>query len=455
MHVVNHLLEKLQRCARAMTRCRFFFVSFLLLGFGSISPAQQPVPTPNGDERLTIEQAVAEAVDKNLDLIAERFNLPISEARLITARLRPNPVFTLGGDHLDLLGTGYNQQNGAGPPEYSLRTDFLFERGGKRQRRIDVAQAGKRVAELQLQNTIRGVVLDVQTAFVDVLRAKAELALAREIFSTFDEIVRINASRVKSGDLAEVELIRSQVAQLQFENTVRQAELQLQTARAQLQLLLGRRKGDRRVDAVGDMRREPVSLRLENLRAQAFTQRPDLLAQQQESARTQAELRLQLAQGKVDYSLGTEYRRQDGLAGRGNSLGLFFQTNIPLFNHNQGEIERARQEQLQAEARIRALEATIENELEVAYLRYRNSLNTLNRIEESLLTRASDVRQISHFSYRRGEATFLEFLDAQRAYTETMQAYNGARAEFARSLYGIDAATGTISSRTISSGGKP
>jgi len=52
------------------------------------------------------------------------------------------------------------------------------------------------------------------------------------------------------------------------------------------------------------------------------------------------------------------------------------------------------------------------------------------------------MRQISEYSYRRGEATFLEFLDAQRAYNETMQAYNQARADFARSLYGIDAAIG-------------
>jgi len=48
---------------------------------------------------------------------------------LITARVRPNPVFSLGGDHLDLLGTGYNDVNRAGPAEYSMRTDFLFERG--------------------------------------------------------------------------------------------------------------------------------------------------------------------------------------------------------------------------------------------------------------------------------------------------------------------------------------
>ncbi len=426
-----------------MNRCASHFVLLSILWFNSILLAQHSRPAPGqDDEPLTIAEAVAQALEKNLDLIAERYNLPIAEARLITARVRPNPVFSLGGDHLDLLGTGYNDVNRAGPAEYSMRTDFLFERGEKRRRRIELAQAGKRVTELQLLNAIRSVVLGAQTAFVDVLQAKEDLALASDTLSTFEEIVRINTSRVKSGDLAEVELIRSQVAQLQFENRVRQAELQLQTSRAQLQVILGRKRGDLSVDAVGDMRRELIPVLPDGLRARAFSQRPDLLAQQQNHVRSQAELRLQLAHGRVDYSFGTEYRRQEGLAGRGSSLGIFFQTNLPVFNRNQGEIERARQEELQAEARIRALEATIDNEVEVAYLRYRNAMTTLSRIEDSMLAKAKDMRQISEYSYRRGEATFLEFLDAQRAYNETMQAYNQARADFARSLYGIDAAIG-------------
>ena len=63
-----------------------------------------------------------------------------------------------------------------------------------------------------------------------------------------------------------------------------------------------------------------------------------------------------------------------------------------------------------------------------------------------MVGKARDVRSITEFSYKRGEATFVEFLDAQRAYNDTMQAHNDARADFARSLYGIDAAIGTQAS---------
>jgi outer membrane protein, heavy metal efflux system len=413
--------------------------------FSTIHLAQAQALESRELEPLAIGQAVTEAIDRNLDLFAERYKIPIADAQIVTAKLRPNPVVSLWGNYFDILGTGFDPAtNAAGPTESGARIDFILERGGKRRERITVAEASKTVSQFEFLNATRTLIVDVQSGFVDVLQAKAEVALAVENLKTFEEIVRVNTSRVKSGDLAEVELIRSQVAQLQFENTVRQAELRLQTARARLQLLVGRRRGDRLVDAIGEMRRDETPLSLEALRKRASVQRPDMLAQRQDQARSQAELRLQLAQGKIDSTVGVAANRQwIRTLNAGNSMGFFFSIPLPLHNRNQGEIARAQQERLQVEARIRALETTIENEVDIAYLQYQNARTILSRIEETLLVKAKDVRQVTEYSYRRGEATFLEFLDAQRAYNETVQAHNQAQADFARSLYSVDAATGT------------
>src|SRR5439155_5660082 len=98
---------------------------------------------------LTIEQAAAEAVQNNLALVAGRFNITIAEAAAITARLRPNPVLSGGANSLDWLGTGFDEVNNAGPPEYAIRVDVPFERGRKRELRTDFADYGKRIAEAQ------------------------------------------------------------------------------------------------------------------------------------------------------------------------------------------------------------------------------------------------------------------------------------------------------------------
>ena len=61
-----------------------------------------------------------------------------------------------------------------------------------------------------------------------------------------------------------------------------------------------------------------------------------------------------------------------------------------------------------------------------------------------MLGQARDVRTTTEYAYRRGEASFVEFLDAVRAFNDTMQSYNQARADYARSLYTLDAISGKV-----------
>ncbi|MBI1357889.1 MAG: hypothetical protein GC160_26425 [Acidobacteria bacterium] len=390
---------------------------------------------------LTLEDAIHEAVADNLDLAAARYGVSIAEARQITARLRPNPVMSLSGDHLDVLGTGYNSINNAGPNEYAFRTDFVLERGGKRAARMQVGAVDRSLAALQFQDSLRRLIFDVESAFVDVQLAKESLLLARENLGSLNAIVAVNTERVRVGDLAGVDLERSRLAAMQYETAVRQADLQLRQANTRLQLLLGRSDVVADFDVTGPLRRDEGELDMADVRRRAQTLRPDMLEVRQAQVRNQADLRLQIAQGKVDYSTGVEYRRQQGVNGMGNSIGVFFSAPLPVFNRNQGEIVRAEREAAQAAAQIRALEARINSEVVAAWQEYSTSRGVLGEIEQGMLTKAKEVRETTEYSYRRGEATLVEFLDVQRAFNDVMQTYNEARASYARSLYLIDAVT--------------
>ena len=241
-----------------------------------VLPAALAAQIPAAPEAITLDQAIREAVASNLDLAAEKYNISVAEARQITASLRPNPVLTTTGDHLDLLGTRYNAINNGGPNEFSVRTDFLLERGEKRAARIALAGAQKSVAELGFRDTLRRLIFDVESSFVDVQIAKEELALAQDNLRSLNGIVAINSARVQAGDLAVVELSRSQVAALQYQTAVRLAELQLRQAKNRLQLLLGRPVPLEAFDTTGPLRRDQQRIDLEEVRTQARVQRPDV-----------------------------------------------------------------------------------------------------------------------------------------------------------------------------------
>jgi cobalt-zinc-cadmium efflux system outer membrane protein len=95
--------------------------------------------TLSAQEKLTLDQAISEALEKNAAMLAERANIAVADAHIITARLRPNPTLSFSANHLDILGTGFNDINGGGPSEGTLHTDYTLERGGKREARTAAA----------------------------------------------------------------------------------------------------------------------------------------------------------------------------------------------------------------------------------------------------------------------------------------------------------------------------
>ncbi len=405
----------------------------MALSLGGLLQAQ-PTAGP-----ITIEQALEEGVQKNLSLLAERYNVQIADARIIQAGLRPNPTLTFNQLYVDLFRQGLTAEKSSGPTESDIGVNWTFERGGKRARREDVASAAKSVAELSLINTIRQLRLDVQNAFVDVLTAKSSLALAQDNLKSLRGIVDINESRVKSGDLAEVELKRSRLAALQFQNSVRQAELRVRTASTRLQLLLGR-SPDTALEIRGDFRNDTTDLKVEELMQVALELRPDLQATRKDADRAKFDIGLQTANGKVDYQVGATFNSQYTYAS-GNTASFSFQIPLPIYNRNQGEIERARRENQQLLLRARAVERQIGSEVRTAWEQYQTARQLVDVIGKTMLDQAREVRDTTEYSYRRGEASLVEFLDAQRTYNDTVQSYNDARGDYARGLYLLEAVT--------------
>src|ERR1700745_1676138 len=112
-----------------MTRTtgRFAFVAILVATAAAGARAQAP---PGA---VTVAQAVTEAVDHNLSLLAERYNVSVADAAVLTAGLRPNPLF-----RADVILPDSNlMDTGVGLREGVVRTDYVVERAGKRDRRID------------------------------------------------------------------------------------------------------------------------------------------------------------------------------------------------------------------------------------------------------------------------------------------------------------------------------
>ncbi len=381
---------------------------------------------------LSVDGAIAEAVQNNLALLAERANLSIADAASITARLRPNPVLSASAESLDWLGTGFDTVNAAGPPQYAVRVDVPFERGGKRDIRIDVADQKRRLAEAQLAESVRRLKLDVAIASIDVLEAKAKLALAEDNLRSLDRLVQLNEQRLASGAIPQLEVTRSRVAMLQYRSAVRTAQLAVSEARLKLLPLLGKQPDDVPVDIDDRLGVTPAEAPALPALQQAAQTRPDLLALRTDQARSVADLRLEQAQGKVDYTVGAEYRREQGVNGKGNMVGFFMSVPLPFSNRNQGEIARADAEREKAARSVRAGETSVAGEVAAAYQEFESARSLLADIEHDLLAPTREARNSVAYVYQAGATSLLDVLDAQRAFNDTMDTYYSAQAAYRR-----------------------
>lgn len=391
---------------------------------------------------ITTAQAVEEAIQNNPSLIAERLGIPVAETASITAALRPNPVVSVGADTIG-HGTLYNQNQNTSPTDINVRVDYPIERAHKRELRMDAAGYQRRIVQARVEDSVRRLRLDVTLACIDVIEAKTKLALANDNLQALNGIVSLNEARLRGGAIAPLELTRSRVAMLQFRAGVKTAELALATARARLQTLLGRRTSDPLVD-ISDPLQIPLPTNgpdPEMLRARALDTRPDIRAIQLDQARSQADLRLQIAQGKVDYSVGSEYHNTQGITGQVSSLGFFFSAPLPVYNRNQGEIARARAEQTQIARSLAALQLQIGGEVSTAYQEFETTRQLVAEIERDLLKPSADARETTRYVYQAGASTLIDVLDAQRAYNETMATYYDAQADFYRATVRLAAAS--------------
>ncbi|MCS7041825.1 MAG: TolC family protein [Bryobacteraceae bacterium] len=390
--------------------------------------------------KLTLRQVIDEALERNLELLARRYDVSIAEARVLQARLRPNPRLGVDNIYLDLLGAGFDpQESPAGPTETSTSISWELETAGKRRLRTQAASEASAAARLGFLDARRSLVFDVQNSYLSLVLAKENARTLREILSTFEALVKVNQTRFEAGDISRVELMRSEVAALSFRNQLRQAELQVRQESVRLQRLMGRAAPDPDFDVEEEIRRDAPPETLEALVSAALAARPDLEALRRELRRAEAEVRLQQALARPNVDIGLTHHKQFVGSLPGQSLGVRVEVPLPLLNRNQGEIERARQEREQAQVRIRALEQQIRAEVVSAWEQFQTARRLLESIEQEMIGQARRVRDTIEFSYRRGEASFIDLLDAQRTFAETMQGYNEARVEYARTLYLLDA----------------
>ncbi len=410
----------------------------LVLGC-QILAAQQSAP----NVRIDLERAIQMALVHNHALKAARTQIQQSQAEEVTAAIRPNPVFNYDDLYVPFFSPGHlNGETVDNVTEFDVGLSYTFERGHKRQARIRAARDQTAVTTAQVSDTERGLTFNVAQQFIGILLAKSNLQLALQDLASYQETVNLSAEQYKSGAISEGDLLKIKLQLLQFQMDVSQAQLGLVQALASLRGLLGYDALPSSYDVIGELAYEPLKLNQEDLQLKALQLRPDFIAAQQGVTAAQSQNSLAKANGKRDLTTTFDYTHVSDL----NTASLTFNIEIPIFNRNQGEIARTNYAIAQAQETRTAAEETVMTDVANAYQAFKIGDQVVQLYLSGYLKQAADSRDISEYAYKRGAASLLDFLDAERSYRATQLAYRQALATY---MLGVEQLREVVGTRKL------
>ena len=393
----------------------------------------------SGPVRVSLDHAITLALQHNHTLLAARLTIQESQAEEITANLRPDPVLGADAQFLPFqpVTSDYFDQNA----QFDIGLSYLFERGRKRQHRLQAAKDTTAVTTSQVADNERALTFLVASDFVNVQLAESTLALAEQDLKSFQNTVDISNIRYKDGDMSEADLLKIKLQLLQFQTDLSQAQLARVQALIMLRQSLGFESVSADYDVAGDLDYQPVRAKRDDLESLAIQQRPDLRAAVQGVTAAQSQYELQKAIGKRDITGTADYSHTGGT----NAVSLFMSMPLPIFDRNQGEIARTRYAITQSQETQKGAQEQVLTDVVNAYEGLQTNDQIIQLYRGGYLDQAQQSRDISEYAYKRGAASLLDFLDAERSYRTVQLAYRQSLAAYQLAVEQLREAVGTRS----------
>ena len=370
-------------------------------------PRQGPLPAD-----ITLQQALEEAEARSPAIIAAQARVDAAAARIRQAGYRFNPDLSVQVENF--LGSG--QLSGIRQSEATVSVNQRLDLSGRRRSLLATAEAAFASERLRLAISRADLAQAVRQQFARAVSARERLRIAQENEANARELARIAGILVQEGRDPPLRGVRARSAAAKAAAELEAARAEEVSARGTLAALFG--VSEPPASVVGSLLDAP---------AQAVDPRRSLEVRlaEAERLRSEAEVRSQVAQGRIDpaVGVGVRYVRETG------DYALLGGVSMPLriFDRNQGNIAAA-------EADVRAAEANLANTTASVEVRTRNAIigveaaqARVQALESAGVPEASEALRLAQLSYREGRATLLELLDAQNAYRNAQLALVDAR----------------------------
>lgn len=397
---------------------------------------------------LSEDEAVAIALWNNAAFLLDLTSLGFARADLVEAGLLRNPMLTL------LLPWG--------PKQLEFTANLPLEIFWQRPRRVAAATVElERVAESLVQTGLN-LVRDARVAYADSGLAIDRARIATESLRQRNEIAQIVQAKLRAGDISELETGAARLDARQAEEQAQRLSSEAKLAKDRLRFLLGMGPGDTSFEIVASAstvanpyrpviapvaassNQQRVDQEVNDLLKRALAARPDLRA---------AELAIEAAGKRAKWERSKIFSiaallDANAKGTKGFEAGPGLQADLPIFNRNQGGINRAEAEIARAARQYVAVRHRIALEVQEAYTQLLEAQRALDYSRNHILPSIEEDIRISEKAYADGEVAYLFVLETSRRLYEARMLEAEASAALQRATAQLERAVGRKISET-------
>jgi outer membrane protein, heavy metal efflux system len=395
---------------------------------------------------MTIDAAIEMLISQNLDLLAAKLEVPMSQADVLTASLRANPVFyadeqLLPYGHFSFLRPG-------GPQQADVNVSIPLDVSFKRKARTASAVNALKVTEAQLKDNVRLQIDNLYTVYEDVVVARLTLKYSLTSRTGISKIYEDYKALLGRGEVRQQQVDEIEVQLHQADVQIREAMAGLVKAQQALALMLSVPPDTASMGQVYDLFRNVSELpeTTEQLLDRALKSRPDLIAMHHGVDRSITDVTLAKRNAFPDiYLLAQPYtfvNNQYLGVNPSTSYAFGITANIPLFNRNQGNIDRARINVNQTKIQYSSLERRVIQDVLDAIREFDQSRLTLLDSEQKIIPVSRRIRDASERRFRGGEIPSYEFFQALQTFNDTVKDYRDALIRHRRAMLDMNTAVG-------------
>jgi cobalt-zinc-cadmium efflux system outer membrane protein len=394
----------------------------LFLTAAALEAQSQPPAAPAAAAPLTLDEALAQALEANPTLTAARLRRAIDLAGIDVARERPNPELR------------YEQSKET--PHQSLTAAQLIELGGKRGRRIALAEAVARSGEAELARVVAETRSQVRHAYYAMAGVQRRIAVAEELRALADRARSVAAARLEVGDVSRLDLVQAEVALFQAENEATALEGELRASTAELNTLLGRDTGvpvtvSSEIDGAPEGAEAALARALASNAALAVADRQIEEARARLAVARAEQVPDPTVEGAVTHDAPGEF-----VWGWRYAVAVA----VPIFTRHRGQVrvEEATVAQLQAERT--ALEQRIRGFVVSAVERALAQRRQYLRYRDEILPKAREAEAMAEESYRAGQTGLPALLQSLQQARELRAKAAQAAADYQAALADLERA---------------